>query len=453
MVNGYYSDFFENKVGLMQGEVLSPILFAMYVNDCEVDFISNCYSSTEMKELSLFLLMYADDMVIFSETVEGLQDMLNVLYNYTQKWNLSVNIDKTKIVIFRNGGNIKEKEKWYYNGTRIDVVNSFTYLGIILNYNGKFTVTQKHVADQGRKALFALFKHIKPYYFNHMTLLSLFDTYISSVLCYGSEIWGFHKAPDVEKVHIDFCKRILNVKVSTPNVMIYYELGRYPMLVARKIRMFKYWIKVMNSDNCILRKCYEYLFDMCLKNPNDRNNWVCCLRNELFNLGLNDMWYNQSLLCPEHVLLFKQKLYDMTKQDFDSKLNASPKCILYKYLVSNVCLQPYLCKPIPDLYKKSIVKLRLSSHNLAIEEGRYAHIERTSRYCKICFEEMEDEMHFILVCPLYLNLRKELINPYYWRKPSTYKLLQLFNSTNVKDLCNLGKYIFRALKLRNDCFY
>ena len=397
--------------------------------------------------------MYADDMVIFSETVEGLQDMLNVLYNYTQKWNLSVNIDKTKIVIFRNGGNIKEKEKWYYNGTRIDVVNSFTYLGIILNYNGKFTVTQKHVADQGRKALFALFKHIKPYYFNHMTLLSLFDTYISSVLCYGSEIWGFHKAPDVEKVHIDFCKRILNVKVSTPNVMIYYELGRYPMLVARKIRMFKYWIKVMNSDNCILRKCYEYLFDMCLKNPNDRNNWVCCLRNELFNLGLNDMWYNQSLLCPEHLLLLKKRLYDMTKQDFDSKLNDSPKCILYKYLVSNVCLQPYLCKPIPDLYKKSIVKLRLSSHNLAIEEGRYANIERISRYCKICFEEMEDEMHFILVCPLYLNIRKELIKPYYWRKPSTYKLLQLFISTNVKDLCNLGKYIFRALKLRNDCFY
>jgi len=38
--------------------------------------------------------------------------------------------------------------------------------------------------------------------FNHHILLSLFDTYISSVLCYGCEIWGFHKAPDIEKVHV-----------------------------------------------------------------------------------------------------------------------------------------------------------------------------------------------------------------------------------------------------------
>ena len=43
-----------------------------------------------------------------------------------------------------------------------------------------------------------------------------------------------------------------------------------------------------------------------------------------------------------------------------------------------------------------------------------------------------------------------LIRPYYWRKPSVFKLLQLFNITNVKELCNLGKYICRALKLRAD---
>ena len=56
-------------------------------------------------------------------------------------------------------------------------------------------------------------------------------------------------------------------------------------------------------------------------------------------------------------------------------------------------------------------------------------------------------MHFILLCPMYTNLRCNLIKPYYWRKPSVFKLLQLFNKTNVKQLCNLGKYICRALKL------
>ena len=51
---------------------------------------------------------------------------------------------------------------------------------------------------------------------------------------------------------------------------------------------------------------------------------------------------------------------------------------------------------------------------------------------------------------MYTNLRCNLIKPYYWRKPSVFKLLQLFNITNVKQLYNLGKYICRALKLRAD---
>jgi hypothetical protein len=59
--------FFQNQVGLMQGEVIYPILFAIYVNDCEMEFLNNCCQPVELKELSLFLLMYADDMVIFSD--------------------------------------------------------------------------------------------------------------------------------------------------------------------------------------------------------------------------------------------------------------------------------------------------------------------------------------------------------------------------------------------------
>jgi hypothetical protein len=82
-------------------------------------------------------------------------------------------------------------------------------------------VAQKHVGEQGRKAMFALFRNIKPYYFNICTMLSLFDTYISSVLYYGCEVWGFHKSPEIERVHIEYCKRacILNVKTCTPNIM------------------------------------------------------------------------------------------------------------------------------------------------------------------------------------------------------------------------------------------
>ena len=126
---------------------------------------------------------------------------------------------------------------------------------------------------------------------------------------------------------------------------------------------------------------------------------------------------------------------------------------MYKYIVSKFCLQTYLCKPIPELYKKCIIKLRLSSHSLAIEHGRYNAINRNNRKCKFCITDVEDEMYFILLCPLYLGLRSCLIKPYYWKKPSVYKLLQLFNTNNIKELYNLGKYVYRAFKLRNDCMW
>ena len=59
---------------------------------------------------------------------------------YTKKWKLTVNIDKTKIVIFRNGGLVKDEEKCLYDDVQKDIVNKFTYLGIVLNFNGKFAV-------------------------------------------------------------------------------------------------------------------------------------------------------------------------------------------------------------------------------------------------------------------------------------------------------------------------
>ena len=54
-----------------------------------------------------------DDMVLLSESIEGLQKMLNTLSNYTKEWDLNVNLQKTKIIIFRNGSTVRDNEKCF----------------------------------------------------------------------------------------------------------------------------------------------------------------------------------------------------------------------------------------------------------------------------------------------------------------------------------------------------
>ena len=68
-------------------------------------------------------------------------------------------------MVFRNGGNLRENEKWFYNGRELETVNEFNYLGMLFNYNGKFNLTQKQLADQGRKAMFALNSKLKNHTF------------------------------------------------------------------------------------------------------------------------------------------------------------------------------------------------------------------------------------------------------------------------------------------------
>ena len=104
------SDFFASDIGLLQGEITSPILFSLFVNDIE---LSLQYNINAGLSLCIYLLLFADDAVLMSETREGLQMSLIQLEEYCLKWNLYVNVEKTKIMIFRKGGVLNKLDKWF----------------------------------------------------------------------------------------------------------------------------------------------------------------------------------------------------------------------------------------------------------------------------------------------------------------------------------------------------
>lgn len=167
-------------------------------------------------------------------------------------------------------------------------------------------------------------------------MLHLFDTYIFSVIYYGCEILGHHKAADIESVHLDFCKFVLKVKNSVPNNMVYRELGRLPMYLQRKLRIIKYWTKLLNTDNCVLNNIYSEMVDMTNRSVRMDMNWAARVKHDLYSIGLGYVLENQCVGDARSFLtVFKQRLIDIFLQDCYLFFQQSPKAILYQHVVNN----------------------------------------------------------------------------------------------------------------------
>ena len=446
------TDVFSCDIGLLQGEIMSPILFSLFLNDVEMQLSDGGNEGITIEQLSIYLLLFADDAVIFSETPEGLQKSLDNFEIYCKKWNLTVNVEKTKVVVFRKGGILARNEIWSYNGQLIETVAAFNYLGIVLSSGGSFIQATKTLADKGIKAMHNLFDITKESNVPVNIMFQLFDSLVASVLSYGCEIWGFSNAECIERVHRKFCKRILGVKLSTNNYALYTELGRYPLFVERQLRIIKYWFKLSQnaSSNIILQSIYDQMKN---HTDNDRNNssWTSKVKNLLERNGFAEVWHFPASVDVNLFLrVLKTRLVDTFISESREGIRNCSSLSLFKELNTTYEAAPYLKLLCNGKYRKTPAKLRLSSHSLAIESGRHNGIPRERRKCTLCnINDIEDEYHFIIICPLYNDLRKQYIPNYFIQRPSMFKFIQLLSSTSVKKLKNLAIFVTKATEMRN----
>ena len=100
------------------------------------------------------------------------------------------------------------------------------------------------------------------------------------------------------------------------------------------------------------------------------------------------------------------------------------------------------------------MKLRRTPNliEVCIVTGRYSQnrVDRALRLCTLCNgSHIEDEYHFVAICPAYNQLREKYIRPYYYKRPSVYKFTLLMRSTNTTIVKNLAKFVSEAFSFRN----
>ena len=124
-VGDHRTNFFNFTKGVRQGCPLSAILFNVYVNDI-FEILNNCNENDIILEgMKVNALMYADDLIILSDTKEGLQKQIDRIGVYCDKWKLEVNIKKTKIMIFNRRNNLL-KTSFNYKDSVLENVKQFT---------------------------------------------------------------------------------------------------------------------------------------------------------------------------------------------------------------------------------------------------------------------------------------------------------------------------------------
>ena len=452
--NNTISDFFTSHTGVRQGENLSPILFSLFLNDL-TNFMSDKYEGLQfLKEhindmlsddemevyLKLYLLLYADDTVILSESSQQLQLALNAMSDYCKLWNLEVNTNKTKVIIFwKTKRGLRNMPNFHYEGTVLEIVEHFSYLGVQFSFNGKFSRTKTFLIDQARKAMFSVIRKSRILNLPIDMQLHLFDTMIAPILLYGCEVWGVEDVSVVDKFQLKYLKIILQLKQSTPNVMIYGELGITPLSTQIKSRVLNYWGKIVNSKHDkIISILYRTTHNLYTLN-NIKSDWVCFVRNNLNDLGLSHFWINQNVESPAS---FKNtvnlRLRDHFMQNWRSTINNSSKCLNYRIYKQDFCFEPYLSK-LPMNLALILFKFRSMNHKLPIEKGRFDDIPRELRTCNLCTSNsLGDEFHYLFECSHLVNTRKLYLDKYFYERPSALKFEKLMNHSNKDILLKLA---------------
>lgn len=414
---------FQSLMGVKQGCPLSPTLFGLYIDDFESVLLQQSVGLylPSMGGEAVPPLLYADDLALISTNREGLQRQLNALGAYADRWGLTLNIPKTKVVVFvPPRKHVKASTTHFvYKGEALDIVASFKYLGIELHGTQPFGSAAKRLAMSGSKALHALRRRCAELGISCPSLtIELFDSLVRPVLSYGAEVWAtqFLTGSDnpCDSIHLSFLRRILGVRAGTPSVVVLAELGRFPLTVFWGKLMARFWSRLAcMEDSRLTKKAFHLSLQLAARVPASwpaaHRPWAAQAVQLLGALGLP-----VNLQAPSTIHDAQVEKAMMSRQV--ETLAANTQCKIQHYVVAvrnGISLDTYqpaaYLQAVADRPRRMrLAQLRTGSHWLRVETGRWHKLPREERVCSHCNSgAVEDAEHMVFDCSHYAGVRQQ----------------------------------------------
>ena len=410
-----FSPPFVTNIGVRQGCVLSPLLFNLFLADLQ-PILQECNDNAKIDDaVDISCLLWADDILMFSKSEEGLQKKLDKLDKYCTDNKLTVNTDKTQCMVFNKTGRLLKNHKFTYKSIPLTCVREYKYLGFIVTPSGEIKTGLEDLRIRALKAYAKTKKALGIHFrLNLSNTLHIFTYLIRPILLYCSDFWGCLKQPKnhpIEKFFMMFCKQLLGVRKQTNTDGVLLELGLVPITFHARKLAIRNWERIQqNKGNTILLASHRYAV---LKNL----PWAASMSDTFARNGLQETYMSiinntaDSGRSPANILV--KRLIDQFHQTSMESINNSSKMKVLSLLKQTPGAEAYLSEVKNTRHRTALSKLRLSGHSLEIERGRYSGTPPEERYCTYCkalgSRLVEDEKHFLLHCPMSKELREKCL--------------------------------------------
>ena len=400
--------------GVRQGAPTSCLLFIIYV-DKMVKMIKEAVPVDGFLG-SLHTLMLMDDTVILATSREMCINKFKAVLDYCEDYGMEINEKKTKFMVINHSE--EDKLQLKIRNREIEYCEKYLYLGSWFTDDGNQKSMLKLHEPAQTLALnkFTIFCNVNtemPYFYKSLVM----DAAVISSIFYGCETWLCSNPDYAINTYNKLLRILLGVRQNTSIEMSLIESGKPPAKFLIKERQKQFIIRKMQNRK--MEEPFRKVYEMC-KNMNTPGY-------RLLQKSIHDNHNNESL--ENYTRKVRNKAATFTKfVTYRTELN--PELNMHAIYMKSIY--------IPDYIRISVTRLRLMSHRLKVETGRWSRTERIRRVCHCDGTSVQDECHALLVCRISAQLRAE------FRMLSFASMKSLFES---RDMYNMCKYVHKVLKL------
>ncbi len=420
--------------GTKQGSKISPLIFGLFLEQfVELRGMLDPSLGPQVGTMRVPEIMYADDIIFALREEAQLQQMFDILSIFCYMFGMEVNPSKTKVIVFLpKGVRGQHLVAITYRGEALTQVSELKYLGLL--FSCKHPLGQSHkpkAAASGRAALFKMQARCRASSLRQPDLLCrLFSNLVEPVISYGCQVWGpeyFNKLDGpwgdaMHGVHTVFLRMLCGVGPSTHTRTLLREFSQQPLVFHWAALAARFWNRLCKMrQSRLLRQAFLANINLCIVKKSKQCwvyrmlrlartlNYIPCHPGSMTVASVLALRFDEDTLCTDLGRKFRA---------FWANAHASPRDAPSTHVTAATYVRwvgmgegehvkaPHLFTSLPFPLRRALVSIRIGSHKLEVQCGRFRSIPRSQRVCRLHdASHVEDVMHFVLDCPAYAAIR------------------------------------------------